>query len=209
LKTAAGRLLVLCFSLALAPCAGANQRQQTICCRSSGGTRGTCLNLWAHLVPISNRFDPGPSRLIALLQGPSPNTESMRVQVFSATGQPLTDQTLPAQRVAIWLLTLPQPDRQQLTQPLLWESFPTCRPNRPPTRTLLETGRTPPATTRPSPLADLLNACEKEVATGPLLRAFGLEEWINKLPETLPVRCQALKASSGALLPSPENGASP
>ena len=160
-------------------------------------------------MPVSNRFDPGPSRLIALLQGPSANAERMRVQVFGPTGQPLADQTLPAQRAAVWLLTVPKPERPELAQPLLWESFPTCRPNRPPTRTILETGPTPKNSSNTSPLSDLVNLCEKEVATAPLLRQFGLEEWTGKLPAALPVHCQTLRSGSAALPQPPENGARP
>lgn len=209
LRASAAAFLLLCVPIVFAPAAGANQKQRTICCRSSGGTRGTCLNLWAHLVPVSNRFDPGPSRMIALLQGPSPNGETMRVQLSRPAGQLLVDQILPAQRAAVWLLTLPKPDRAEVSLPLLWESFPTCRPNRPPSRTLLETGPTAKASTHSSPLSALLGLCGKEVATAPLLRDFGMEEWISTLPAALPVHCQVLKVGSGALPQPPENEARP
>jgi hypothetical protein len=49
-------LLALGLCLGIGPAALAKEAKQTICCRSSGGTRGTCLNLWAHMVPQSNRF---------------------------------------------------------------------------------------------------------------------------------------------------------
>lgn len=207
MNAAAAVLLPLSFPLLFISAAGANQRQQTICCRTSGGTRGTCLNLWAHLVPVSNRFDPGSSRLIALLQGPSANPESMRVQVSRLAGQVLVDQTLPAQGASVWLLTLPKTNLREVASPLLWESFPTCHPNRPPTRTVLQLDSTAKAASSPSLLSNLNNLCGKEVATTALLRTFGLEEWTGKLPVSLPVHCQSL--SSGDGVAPPANGAKP
>jgi hypothetical protein len=183
-------LLVLCSSLVLAPAAVANQAQKTICCRTSGGTRGSCLNLWAHLVPPGNRFDPGPRRLIALLQGPSVSPTAMHVQITSLTGERLVDQTLPAQRGAVWLLAMPESNPKVLAQHLVWESFPTCRPDKPPTRSILEPGSAAKATT--APLTSWRASCGKEVTTAALLQAVGLEEWSGKLPTTLPVMCLPL-----------------
>jgi hypothetical protein len=200
-------LLLLCLSIVLAPAARASKGQQAICCRSAGGTRGTCLNLWAHLVPPSNRFTAGPSRRIALLQGPSASPATMSVQLFGQAGELLLNQVLPAERAVVWLLTLPNPDQPGFGQPLRWESFPTCRPNRPPTRTTLEkgSGRIQPT----SPLAAMVESCGKDVNTAQLLRDFELEEWSGKLPESLLVRCLPLRGDPAAVTPSQGHGSTP
>ena len=200
-------LLWLVLPLVLAPPVGANQGQKTICCRSSGGTRSTCLNLWAHLVPLNNRFDPGPNRQIALLQGPSSAATTMSVKLSSPSGEPLVDETLPAQAATLWLLRLPDFDRRVAAQTLMWESFPDCGPDKPPTRTLLETGSAGKAPR--FPLDGLGASCGKEIPTAPLLRAVGLEEWGGKLPATLPVRCLPLTAIPAAIPPMSGSGARP
>jgi hypothetical protein len=207
LPVALARILLLCLPLILVPAVGAAKEQQTICCRSSGGTRGTCLNLWTHLVPPENRFYVGPSRRIALLQGPSVNGTSMSVQLFGPAGETLVDQVLPPERAVVWLLTLPQSVQPEFGQPLIWESFPSCQPNRPPARTLLEAGSL--ATNGAPPLALLHKSCGKEVNTVQLLRAFQLEEWQGKLPSSLPVRCLPLKVEPAAITPKPGNGSIP
>ena len=76
--------LALGLCLGIGPAALAKEAKLTICCRSSGGTRGTCLNLWVQLVPPSNRFNPGSSRLIALLQGPSVQPPARRLATTTA-----------------------------------------------------------------------------------------------------------------------------
>lgn len=200
-------LLLLGLPLVLASAVGASQGQQTICCRSSGGTRSACLNLWAHLVPLNNRFDPGPSRLIALLQGPSVEATMMSVKLSKLSGEPLVDQTLPARGATVWVLKVPAIDRRLAGQPLLWESFPDCGADKPPTRTLLETG-SPGRPTR-GPLASLGDSCGREIPTAPLLGAVGLEEWGGRLPATLPVRCLSLTAIPAATPPLSGPGASP
>jgi len=202
-------LCLLGLTILLGPAANAKQANQTICCRSSGGTRGTCLTLWAHLVPASNHFAPGASRRIALLQGPSDSATAMTVQLFRETGEPLAEQTLPARHAAVWLLTVPGAEQQQRGQPMLWESFPTCQPNKPPTRTRLEPEALPESFAFQARLAALGASCGKEVATAPLLRDFGLEEYDFRLPASLPVHCQAIKEGSGGAQPSPGNGSRP
>ena len=179
------------------PGAWAKEGNKTICCRSSGGTRGTCLNVWAHLVPPSNRVQLGVSRTIALLQGTSPMPAAMTLQLSTPAGELVGEQTLPAQGVGVRLLTLPESTTPALKQPLVWESFPTCRPNKPPTRTsLVAAGTAGEQGPSQGALADLRRSCGGDVATAPLLRAFGLEEWSAKLPATLPVRCETLTRES-------------
>jgi len=207
-------LLALGLCLGIGPAALAKEAKQTICCRSSGGTRGTCLNLWVQLVPPSNRFNPGSSRLIALLQGPSAQPTAMAVAFTTLAGDPVGGQALPAQGVGVRLLTLPEADRPVLRQPLVWESFPTCQPNKPPTRStlvaepLLDQGPGPKSLAVRSPqsfaersqraLKDLSKACGRMAETKSLLEAFDFQvvEWAAKLPAQLTVSCETLSLQS-------------
>ena len=175
-----------------APAVHAEGGKPTICCRTSGGTRGTCLNVWSHLVPPSNRFNPGSSRTLALLQGPSSEPTAMTVQWLSPTGELVAGQTLQAQRVGITLITLPQAVRSPLNQALTWESFPRCQPNKPPTRTSLVTDSNPEQSASQKLIADLGQFCGGTVDTKPLLAAFNLEDYAAKLPVKLPVGCEKL-----------------
>jgi hypothetical protein len=145
--------------------------------------------------------------LIALLQGPSAEPTSMNVQLSSLSGELLLEQTLPAERVAVWLLALPKPVRQAFGQPLLWESYPSCRPNKPPARTLLEFRTDGKGAA--SPLAGLRESCGESVSSAPLLQAFGLDEWSDKLPASLPLRCLSLTAGQVLSPLRPGNAASP
>jgi hypothetical protein len=189
-------ILSLSLQLLLGPAAWAKETNKTICCRSSGGTRGTCLNVWAHLVPPSNRFNPGSSRSIALLQGTSPEPTSMTLQLSTLTGDPVGEQMLPARSVGVRLIKLPEPDRPALNQPLVWESFPTCRPNKPPTRSSLVLDTTQEHSLSQKALADLRKSCGGVVDTAPLLSTFGMEEFSAKLPAKLPVHCETLTIGS-------------
>jgi len=203
-------ILFLFISLALNQAAWAAQRNPTICCRTSGGTRSTCLNLWAHLVPPGNRFAPGPSRRIALLQGPANAATAMTVQISQLSGELLAEQTLPAGQVGIWLLTLPRSGQVPLAQPLVWESFPTCQPNKPPTRTILHTGpEEREAAAIYSRLAALHHSCGGEVATASILPVFGLEDYRSRLPQTLPIHCLAFTEGAPGSPQLPGNGSSP
>lgn len=207
-------LLAPGLCMGIGPAALAKEAKQTICCRASGGTRGTCLNLWAHLVPQSNRFNPGSSRLIALLQGPSAQPTAMAVAFSTLAGDPVGMQTLPPQGVGVRLLQLPEADRPVLRQPLVWESFPTCQPNKPPTRTtlvaepLLDQGPSPKSFAVRSPqslversqqaLKDLRKDCGRMAETKSLLEAFDFQvvEWAAKLPAQLAVSCETLSLQS-------------
>lgn len=202
-------LVLLSLLCGLGPAAWAKDANKTICCRSSGGTRGTCLNLWAHLVPLSNRFDPGVSRMLALLQGPSPTPTAMTLQFSTLVGEPLAEQTLPPRPAGIRLLTLAETDRAVLTQPLIWESFPTCRPNKPPTRSSLITAPLAEGDPSQNALAGLRQSCGGVVATAPLLTAFGMEEFIAKLPARLPVHCEALAVDVHRIKPAQRSGSTP
>jgi hypothetical protein len=185
-------MAALALGFYCAPAVHAEGGKPTICCRTSGGTRGTCLNVWTHLVPPSNRFNPGGSRTLALLQGPSSEPTAMTVQLLSPAGELVAGQTLPAQRVGITLITLPQLDRSALNQAVTWESFPSCQPNKPPTRTSLVADSNQEQSASQKLIADLALHCGGTVDTKPLLTAFNLEDYAAKLPVKLPVRCEKL-----------------
>ncbi|MEB3317913.1 MAG: hypothetical protein VKO39_07225 [Cyanobacteriota bacterium] len=170
----------------------AKEANKTICCRSSGGTRGTCLNVWAHLVPPSNSVPLGPQNSIALLQGTSPTPTAMTLQFSSLAGELVSEQTLAPGDVGVRVLTPSATDAAARNQTLVWESFPTCRPNRPPTRShLLPAGSAEPGSSQAG-LPDLRSSCGQMVPTAQLLSAFGLEEFTAMLPSSLPVRCETL-----------------
>ncbi len=185
-------MTALALGFCCAPAVQAGGGKPTICCRTSGGTRGTCLNVWTHLVPPSNRFNPGGSRTLALLQGPSSEPTAMTVQLLSPAGELVAGQTLPAQRVGITLITLPKLDRSALNQAVTWESFPSCQPNKPPTRTSLVADSNQEQSASQKLIADLALHCGGTVDTKPLLAAFNLEDYAAKLPVKLPVRCEKL-----------------
>jgi len=190
-------MVALALGFCWAPVVHAKGEKPTICCRTSGGTRGTCLNVWTHLVPPSNRFNPGSSRTLALLQGPSSAPTAMTVQLLSPAGELVAGQTLAAQRVGITLITLPQALRAPLNQALSWESFPSCQPNKPPTRTSLVADSNQEQTVSQKLIADLRQLCGGSVDTKPLLAAFTLDDYGAKWPERMPVWCERVK--EGAL----------
>lgn len=189
-------MVALALGFCCAPAVHAEGGKPTICCRTSGGTRGTCLNVWSHLVPPSNRFNPGGSRTLALLQGPSSEPTAMIVQLLSPAGELVAGQTLRAQRVGITLISLPQAVGAPLNQALTWESFPSCQPNKPPTRTSLVADSNQEQSVSQKLVADLGQFCGGMVDTKPLLTALNLEDYAAKLPEKLPVWCERVKGTS-------------
>lgn len=170
----------------------AGEANATICCRASGGTRGLCLSQWLQLVPSSNRFDPGSQRLIALIQGNASQPTSLVVQFTSASGAALGEQTLPPREVGIRLLSLPPEQQLSLSQPLIWETYPTCQPNKPPTRSILAADPSPEQRPAQNALAGLSRSCGQLIDSHALLRLFDLEGVIAGLPQRLLVSCEAL-----------------
>jgi|GEM_PF-3156632 hypothetical protein len=191
------------------PAAWGKDSNKTMCCRTSGGTRGTCLNLWAHLVPPGNRVHPGASRVIALLQGVSPTPTEITVRFSTLAGDLVGEQTLPARGVGVRLLTLPAADRPPLNQPLIWESFPTCQPNKPPTRSAMVVVPDPGLSDSQRRLVALRQSCGGTVAAAPLLRALELDDFSAKLPPTLPVHCHTLTLDSLGIRGDQGNGSTP
>lgn len=175
----------------------AGEANATICCRASGGTRGLCLSQWLQLVPTSNRFDPGSQRLIALIQGNASQPTSLVVQFTSANGAALGEQTLPPRGAGIRLLTLPPEPQLSLRQPLIWETYPTCQPNKPPSRSVLAADPRPEQRSAQNALAGLSRSCGQQVDSHALLRLFDLEGVIPGLPQRLPVSCEALTLGPG------------
>lgn len=162
--------------------------RQTVCCRASGGTRGSCLTSWAHLVPPGNRLNPGSPSRIAILVGLSENTAGMTFRLLTMNEQQIVEHHLQPQDAGVNVLTLPSP-----TPPsVVWESFPTCSPDRPPTRSILD--HELPQAEGPAirMLRHLGASCGGSVETAALLRAFDLESLQENLPATLPVRCETL-----------------
>lgn len=185
----------------LQPAAQAKGEKPTVCCRVAGGTRGTCLNEWLHLVPVGNRVNPGSSRTLALLQGVppqaadgTPGATAMSLQFTTESAEVVARQTLAPMGPGIWLLTLPA-DGLPLRQPLIWESFPSCQPNRPPTRTLLVADQDGEQAATQQILAELARSCGTRINTRALLLRFDLQETGERfrLPTELPVRCQSLE----------------
>jgi len=115
---------------------------------------------------------------------------------LSPAGELVAGQTLPAQRVGITLITLPQLDRSALNQAVTWESFPSCQPNKPPTRTSLVADNNQEQSASQKLIADLALHCGGTVDTKPLLTAFNLDDNGAKLPENMPVWCEVFKGGA-------------
>ena len=180
-------LLSLALLLGSAVAAWAGSEKQAVCCRTSGGTRGSCPSEWAHLVPPGNRFTPGPASQIALLQGKAANPTGMTLRLITMNGQLISEHLLEPRPVGVTVLTLPP-----LPASSVWESFPTCAPDRPPTRSVID--RALPQADGPTQQMSrtLGRSCGGSVDTAELLRAFDLESLELKLPPSLPVRCETL-----------------
>ena len=73
------------------------------------------------------------------------------------------------------------------------ESYPSCQPNRPPTRSLLATDLTPDQITGQNVLLNLSRACGQLVETKSVVKRFDLDEMTSDLPERLMVNCYSLR----------------
>lgn len=180
-------LLPLILLLGSGVSAWAEGKKPTVCCRTSGGTRGGCLNLWAHLVLPGNRVNPGPASQIAFLQGVSAKPTGMIIRITTMNGQLISEHLLEPVPAGVTVLSLPL-----VTHSSVWESLPSCSPDRPPTRTFLD--REYPQTNGPAQqiMGNLSRSCGGSVDTGELLAAFSLESLQLNLPAKLPVRCKKL-----------------
>lgn len=180
-------LLLLPVTLLLGPGypAWGGSKKQTICCRISGGTRSSGLRVWGHLVPPTNRFNPGSVPKPVLLQGVSAKPTGMNIRLLSMQGKLISEYLLEPQSAGVTVLTLPP----LKASPVVWESVPTSSPDRPPTRTVLD--RDLPQTDGPAEqmMRNLNASCGGSVGTAELLRAFDLESLQVNLPPTMPVRC--------------------
>ena len=173
--------------LACGVAARAGSEKQTVCCRTSGGTRGGGLSLWVHLVPPSNRFNPGSASQAALLQGTTVKPAGLTVRLLTMKGQLTREHHLEPGFAGVTVLTLPPQ-----STPTVWESFPTDFPERPPTRSVIDRELPPIEGPSRQMMGTLADSCGGSVETAALLRAFDLESIDVYLPSTLPVRCEAL-----------------
>jgi hypothetical protein len=88
----------------------------------------------------------------------------------------------------VTVLTLPP----QKNSPMVWESFPSCSPDKRPTRTVLDWDL--PQSDGPAEqlLRQLHDRCGGSIDTVELLRTIELESMKKSFPPTLPVRCVTL-----------------
>lgn len=181
-------LLTLTVLLAPDGAAWAQPGRQVVCCRTSGGTRSSCPNHWAHLVPPENRFNPGSARQVALFQGVAEVRSRMTVRLTTTKGQLISEHLLEPQPTGVKVLTLPE----QTPSSVLWESFPNCAPDRPPTTTLLDQKPSPTDGSVRTMMRRLSSSCGGFIDTDELLRTFNMESLRENLPEALPISCEVL-----------------
>ena len=184
---------LLLLALVAGTAVAADQSSSFPAFREGGGSRGVNCpgRRVAHLVPENGRFEPGSQRLIAVLEGDTPQPRPLGVRIAA-----LGDWSLEPEAAGLRLISIPAIDRA-----LLWESFPRCGAESegaeaPPARTWLEATENPadgPADRRVrQELQRLSRACGTTVTTAPLLQAFGLDHLAAELPAQLPVRCRTL-----------------
>lgn len=187
------------ITITLSAVAAAKEAQQTICCRTPGGSRTAeeCLGQWAHLVPRSESGEPAQSRVLAVLQGVSKTATSLTVQLRTQEGNIAQEVVLPPVNAGIWVLVAPAMTPKEKQKGFFWETFPGCRAKAPPARTLLDTSTEPSANAASFWMAKLRGSCGKDVNTKPLLESFQLGDYFvsqdgKSLPATLAVRCVSL-----------------
>ena len=175
--------------------------------RVGGGTRGECTaRLVANLVPQSNVYAPGPSGLIAILQGPSANLHPLVVafKAANATGvvEPgtplLLKREIAASPAGLVLLKGPV-----LNGNVQWESSYLCEgvgtdpdplnfvsAGAPPALSLLVKTADAGDRSVQSQLLQLKNHCGATVSREQIAKAFALDEVLaNGWPVQLPVAC--------------------
>jgi len=209
-----GPVLIPATVLALAPltvpaAAIADSTRQMPVNREGGGSRDACqARRLVHLVPFSDRFAPGESRRIAVLEGSAPRPAPLQVRIGA-----LGVWTLPAEPVGIRVLTIPA-----MATELLWESSPQCTSAQdpigaPPARSWLVPRSAGPADQAADQLArvqllELSRRCGSTVEAAPLLRAFALEHLASMLPVQLSVRCDPLAPLSSMAPSAPSSSSS-
>lgn len=177
--------------------------------RVGGGTRDDCTSRpIAHLVPPSSVFAPGPSREVALLEGPSNQPRPVLLEFRPpaapassgpAVAAPIT-RVLPAAPAGITLFTLPA-----LAKSTVWSSSYRCGAEgvksasdplafvesaAPPALSLVVSDVTPADREVQAALARLRQACGGTLRRQEVAQAFGLEDLISgEWPAALPVRC--------------------
>ena len=177
--------------------------------RVGGGTRGECAaRPVVHLVPAANVFSPGTARLIAVLEGPSPDPQPLEITLRSASvngivdpdAAPLMHKQLPAAVNRLVLLSIPA-----ATVPMLWESSYQCggddggdefgfiTTSAPPARSLLLPDGSSEAQNRSqqSELASLQAACGNTTSLAALKARFQFDDVVidDSWSESVMVQC--------------------
>ena len=177
--------------------------------RVGGGTRGECsARPVVHLVPASNVFSPGATKLIAVLEGPSSGPQPLEITLRSASvngivepdAAPLMHKQVPAAVNRLVVLNIPA-----ATVPMLWESSYQCggdnwgdefgfiTTSAPPARSLLLPDGSPEAQNRPqqSEFAALKAACGNTTPLAPLKARFQFDDDVidDSWPEKVTVQC--------------------
>ena len=176
--------------------------------RVGGGTRGECTaRLVANLVPQSNVYAPGPSGLIAILQGPSANLHPLIVSFRAANatgvvepGAPLLDKRqIAAAPAGLVLLKVPA-----FNGNVQWESSYLCEgagadpdplnfvsAGAPPALSLLVKTADAGDRSVQSQLLQLKDHCGATVNREQIAKAFAIDDVLaNGWPAQLPIGCQ-------------------
>ena len=123
-------LSAVLISVISTPVLEAAQRNSFPGRRVGGGTRGECAaRPVVHLVPASNVFSPGESKLIGVLEGPSPAPQPLEIMLRSASvdgiadpdAAPLLQKLVPSAVNRLVLLSIPAS-----ALPMIWESSYQC-----------------------------------------------------------------------------------
>jgi len=196
-----------CMAIASQALAETNLRSSFPGRRVGGGTRGECTaRLVAHLVPKSNVFAPGSSGLIAILQGPSANLNSLIVAFKPANAAGIVEpgvSMLESREIApapVGLVLLKAPGLGGVIQ---WESSYRCgggvadpdplnfvSAGAPPAVSLLVKAAEPVDRLLQAELAKLKTYCGGTIPRDQVAKSFAFDEVLGSdWPTQLPVRC--------------------
>ncbi len=196
-----------CLAIASQAMAETNLRSSFPGRRVGGGTRGECTaRLVAHLVPKSNVFAPGPSGLIAILQGPSANLNPLIVAFKPANAAGIVEPgaaMLQSREIApapVGLVLLKAPSFGGVIQ---WESSYRCgggiadpdllnfvSAGAPPAVSLLVKAAEPVDRLMQAELAEWKTHCGGTIPRDQVAKSFALDEVLGTdWPTQLPVRC--------------------
>ncbi len=196
-----------CLAIASQAFAQTNLRSSFPGRRVGGGTRGECTaRLVAHMVPKSNVFAPGPSGLIAILQGPSANLNPLIIAFKPANAAGMVEpgaSMLESREIApapVGLVLLKAP---AFTGMIQWESSYRCgggiadpdplnfvSAGAPPAVSLLVKAAEPVDRLMQAELAQWKSHCGGTIPREQVAKSFALDEVLGTdWPTQLPVRC--------------------